>query len=162
MELITDQLITRAIQVKAKDVFKIKNFDGLILHKLKQYEGKCMKYGYIIKDSTEIIQRSVGKICNIDKESLIEYNINYKIKSLLPKVGDKCECIIGSISKMGLISYIKYEGLDNINDTPLLVIIPKEFCELDKLKIDEKILIEVVDVRIKFMSNQIQLVGKSV
>jgi len=115
-----------------------------------------------MKDTTEIIQRSMGKICSIDKKSMIEYKINYKIKSILPTIGDKYNCIIGSITKMGLICYTEFEGSTSVTDTPLLIIIPREYCNLEKLKVDDKIEIITVDLRIKFMSPQIQLIGKIV
>tara|TARA_B110001450_G_C17257435_1_gene334081 strand:+ start:23 stop:514 length:492 start_codon:yes stop_codon:yes gene_type:complete len=162
MNLEIEQILSKTIQIKSPDIYKTNNIDKLILHKLKHYECKCSEQGYIMKDTTEIIQRSMGKICSIDKKSMIEYKINYKIKSILPTIGDKYNCIIGSITKMGLICYTEFEGSTSVTDTPLLIIIPREYCNLEKLKVDDKIEIITVDLRIKFMSPQIQLIGKIV
>ena len=162
MDIYTDQILNRTVQIKAKDIYKIKNIDGIIIHKLKKFEGKCTKSGYIMEDSIVIIQRSVGKICNINRESYIEYKVNYKIKSILPKIGEKYECIIGSITKMGLICYIDLPNTTTISDSPLLIIIPKEYCEIEKYKEGEKVNILTIDLRIKFLATQIQLIGEIV
>jgi len=159
MDIFTEQILNRIVQIKAKDIFKTKNIDGLISHKLKKFEGKCTKSGYILEDSIQLIQRSVGKVSNINRESYIEYKIIYKIKSILPRIGEKYECIIGSITKMGLICYIGSVGT-NISNSPLLIIIPKEYCDIDKYKVGDKINILTIDLRIKFMASQIQLIGK--
>jgi len=160
MGIFNEQILNRIVQIKAKDIYKTKNIDGLISHKLKKFEGKCTKSGYILEDSIQIIQRSVGKVCNINRESYIEYKIIYKINSILPKIGEKYECIIGSITKMGLICYIESAGTTNISDSPLLIIIPKEYCKPEKYKNGDKINILTIDLRIKFMASQIQLIGK--
>ena len=162
MNIYTEQILNRTIQIKAKDIFNTKNIDGIITHKLKKVEGKCTKSGYIQEDSTQIIQRSIGKLCNINRESYIEYKINYKIKSILPKIGDNYECIIGGITKMGLICYMELPNTTNIENSPLLIIIPKEYCEIEKYKNGDKINILAIDLRIKFMATQIQLIGKIV
>jgi hypothetical protein len=40
---------------------EISSFDTLLLQKLKkQLEGKCSKHGYVIKDSMELLSRSLG------------------------------------------------------------------------------------------------------
>jgi len=162
MGITNKQILTTSVQIKSSDIYRTKNIDGLILHKLKNYEGKCFKHGYIIKDKTELISRSVGRIRNIDSKSYIEYKISYKIESILPAVGSIYKCIIGTITKMGLICYIEYEDKKEIKSSPILIIIPKEFCDIEKLKEGQKIKVEALDTRIKYMEKQIQLVGKIV
>jgi len=161
MDMFDEQILTKTIQIDCKEINKTKNIDSIILERLKIFENKCTKEGYIMKDSIELIQRSIGKIINFDKKSMIEYNVNYKIKSILPKINDKYDCIINNISKMGLLCYVKFENSE-IVDSPLLIIIPKEYCEIDKHKIGDKIKVEILDFRIKYMNTQIQLIGKIV
>jgi len=156
------QILTTAVQIKSSDIYKTRNIDGLILHKLKKYETKCMKYGYIIADKTELISRSVGKVRNIDNKSYIEYDISYKIESILPSVGSIYKCIVGNITKMGLICYIEYGDFKDIKSSPLLIIIPKEHCDIEKQKEGRNIKAETLDTRIKYMGSQIQIVCKIV
>lgn len=156
------QILTKTIQIKIKDIMKERNVDGIILNELKKYEGKSTKEGYVKEDSIEIIQRSVGKVVTINKESLIQFKVNYKIESILPKIGNKYVCYIENITKMGLLCYLKLEGVENISESPLIIIIPKDYCDIEKYKNGEKINAEVVDLRIKYMSRQIQLIAKIV
>jgi len=158
-EITYEQLLSKTIQLKVRDIYKTKNIGGIIEHKLRKSEGTCNKYGYII--NIQVIERSVGKVYSIDRESLIEYKINYKIKSILPKLDEEYYCIIGSITKMGIICYILMEGKEiDITNSPLQIIIPKELCEINKYKEGMKIKIIAVDFRIKFGATQIQVIGK--
>jgi hypothetical protein len=160
MDITTDQLLSETVQIKSSDIYKTRNIDGIILHKLKKYEGKCTKNGYIIKDSIEIINRTTGKIVNIDNKSLIEYKINYRLKTILTNKGQVYDCIINNITKMGLICFIEFNGETDFKTSPLLIIVPKEYCDIEKLKEGDKIKVETMDKRIKYMGTQIQLIGK--
>lgn len=160
MRLGSEQILNSLIQIKTSDIYRTRNIEGLILHKLKKYEGKCLKYGYIMSDKTELIRKSPGKIRNIDSKSMIEYNVTYKIKSILPVIGEKYSCIINNITKMGLICYIKTDESEDLKSSPILIIIPKEYCEIEKQKEGSIITIEVLDKRIKYLSPQIQVIGK--
>ena len=61
---------------------------------------------------------------------------------------------------MGLLCYLKLEGVENISESPLIIIIPKDYCDIEKYKNGDKINTEVVDLRIKYMSRQIKLIAK--
>lgn len=160
MSITTDQILSETIQIKSSDIFKTRNIDGIISHKLKKYEGKCTKNGYIVKDSIEIVNRSVGKIINIDNKSLIEYKINYKIKTISPNKGCIYDCIINNITKMGLICFVEFGDQKELKTSPLLVIVPKEYCDIEKVKEGSRIKVETMDKRLKYMGTQIQLIGK--
>lgn len=160
MNITTDQILSETIQLKSSDIFKTKNIDGIISHKLKKYEGKCTKNGYIVKDSIEIVNRSVGKIINIDNKSLIEYKINYKIKTISPNKGCIYDCIINNITKMGLICFVEFGDHKELKTSPLLVIVPREYCDIEKVREGSKIKVETMDKRLKYLGTQIQLIGK--
>lgn len=160
MSITTDQILTNTIQINSSDIFKTRNIDGIILHKLMKFESKCGKNGFVVKDSTKLINRSVGKIINIDNKSLIEYKINYKVKTISPSIGTIYTCIVNNISKMGLICFVEFEDTTDLKSSPLLVIVPKEYCDIDKYKEGQKIQVETMDKRIKYMGSQIQIIGK--
>ena len=160
-----EQLLTITIQINASDIYRTKNIDGLIKYKLKeQLEGVCGKYGYVIKDSISIINRSIGKAITHNEQSKIEYNLTYKMKVILPCSSEIFTCKIDSITKMGIIAYMKID--DDINNTikesPILFIVPQEYIEddIDMYKKDQIINIEVLQKRIKYRTKQIQVVGK--
>jgi DNA-directed RNA polymerase subunit E'/Rpb7 len=168
MTIEKEQLISDTILVPVRKIYQNKKIDGYLLHYLKkEYENKCHNNGYVIPDSIEIVQRSVGKIETINNESFIKYNINYKNKSIIPTKDDVFECVIDSITKMGIIAYLDYrkEEDSSIKESPLLFIIPKEFLpegKIDQLKKDSTINVKVLDTRIKFRAEQIQIVGEAI
>lgn len=160
-----EQLITTSIQIDSKDVYQSKNIDGLIKYKIKnEFENLCSKNGYVVKDSVSIIKRSIGKITIHNNQSKIEYNITIKMKIISPCQGEIYTSIIDSITKMGIIAYMdmKDGSVNNVNDSPVLFIIPKEYIDDDisLFSNNQKINIEVVQKRIKYRSRQIQVVGK--
>ncbi len=168
MSIEKEQLLSDTISIPSRNIYKNNKIDGYILHYLKnKYEKKCHNNGYVIPDSIEIIQRSCGKIETINNESFIQYNINYKNKSIIPTKDDVFECIIDSITRMGVIAYLNYKESEDssIKESPLLFIVPKDFLpegKIDQLKINDTINIKVLDTRIKFMAEQIQIVGEGI
>ena len=162
-----EQLLTTTIHIKSSDIYKTKNIDGLIKHHLKKLnEGYCGKYGYVIPDSINIIKRSVGKVVTHNTESKVEFDISYKIKTILPCKKEIYECINNSITKMVIIAFMTNKESNiknNIKDSSVLVIIPQEYIEdksLEDFEIGQQINIEILDSRIKYRAVQIQTVGK--
>jgi len=159
------ELKTTTIHIPSKDIYRTKDIDGLIKFTLKkQIENVCGKYGYVLENSVSIIKRSVGKIVTHNGVSNIEYNITYKMDSIYPCKGDIYEAVVDSITKMGLISYLKFESdkFNSVKDSPVLIIVPQLYLdkELESYSKGQKIKIEVLDKRIKYRAKQIQVVGK--
>ena len=167
-----EQLLTTSVHIPIQKITKTKNIDGLITYHLKNlFEGVCGKEGYVVKNSIFVVQRSIGKIVTIDSKSKIQYDVTYKLKTIHPSKDDEYECIIYSISKMGIIGYLDYNTEEeeeeiNIKNSPLLIIIPLEYIKKDKqiddYHINDKIVVSVLDSRVKYKSNQIQVVAEIV
>ena len=167
-----EQLLTTSVHIPIQKITKTKNIDGLITYHLKNlFEGVCGKEGYVVKNSIFVVQRSIGKIVTIDSKSKIQYDVTYKLKTIHPSKDDEYECIIDSISKMGIIGYLDYNTEEeeeeiNIKNSPLLIIIPLEYIKKDKqiddYHINDKIVVSVLDSRVKYKSNQIQVVAEIV
>ena len=168
MEYIQKQMLTDTIYINPKDI-NIKNINGLILVKLKQLrENKCNSNGIILQNSIKFVSKRIGKVCSIDTSSKIVYNIRYECEIINPTIGNKIECYIDNISKMGIIAYIKmnsiikdYIGSNTLEDSPLIIIVPNEdVIQIDKLQVNDKINVDVIASRIKFNANKIQIIGK--
>tara|TARA_B100000902_G_C27295033_1_gene909377 strand:+ start:796 stop:1296 length:501 start_codon:yes stop_codon:yes gene_type:complete len=157
-------LLNTTVQINAAMIYKTKNIDGVLVNHLKRsFEGKCGKHGYIIPDTISIIKRSHGKIMVVEV-SKIQYDIQYKVKTIYPKVDDEYTCTIDSITKMGIISYLDYKD-STIKDSPLLVILPKDYFKEDQFETYEKnkkINVKVLDSRIKYGSPQIHVVAREI
>jgi hypothetical protein len=156
-------LFTTSIQLNSNECSRCKNIDGLIKYKLKkEHEKLCNKHGYVLEDSLKVVNRSIGKVVTHDNMSMIEYNITMKLNVIYPCEKDIFTVKIDNITKMGVIGYL-YDSNDkyDIENSPILFIVPSGYIEdIESLKKDMKIEVEVLQSRIKYKSKQIQVVGK--
>ena len=114
----------------------------------------------------------MGKIETYNNINIIKYDIKYKCNIISPKVGDIIKCIVSNKNKMGVIAYIKmdekYEHADNdLDNSPLIIIIPNDLMVENEYNIDDIIIkqtlsVEILDFRIKYRNEKIQIVGKIV
>ena len=158
---ISNQIFTTSINIKCNHIKG--NINKLILLVLKKkFEGKCNNHGFILEDSIEILNRSIGEVKTINNTSYIIYNIKYKTDILSVSNKDTIECYINSITKMGIIGYIKITDEMTIKNSPFIIIVPNEYLpdNLDNYKINDKINVIVEAYRIKFKSTHIHIVSK--
>jgi len=163
-EYISSQLLTTSINVDMKN---IKGDINELLYKLlkKKYEGVCNKDGYIQKGSLQIVNRSIGSVKTINNTSYIVYEITYKANIYSPVKGTKLDITINSITKMGIIGFLKEKDDDNIENSPFIVIVPREYFEdsnVDDYEVNSELKVQIEDSRIKYMSKNIQIVAKPV
>jgi len=164
-EYYSTQILTTTINIEPRNIKG--DINKLVLFNLKnRYEGVCNKDGYIEKDSIEIINRSIGMIKIIDNVSYVTYHLTYKAIVISPSIGDRISCVISSNNKMGLIGFIKNKETDSIEDSPFIIIIPREYfsdeSDIDDININDKVNVEVDNFRTKYLSNQIQVVAKPI
>ena len=154
-------ILTTNVNVSPKDLTgDINNLLTFIIK--KKYEGFCTKDGYILKDSIELVNRSIGEIKTINNISHINYNITYSANIISPSVDSVYESTIESKNKLGIISYIKLNDDDTMKDSPYIIITPKEYISDDtyeSIQVNNVIKIKVKSFRIKFKSRQIQIVS---
>ena len=156
-------LMTTSIQLNSNECSRCKNIDGLLKYKLKkEHEKLCNKHGYVLENTLKVVNRSIGKIVTHDNMSMIEYNITMKLNVIYPCEKDIFTVKIDNITKMGVIGYLDVsEDKYDIENSPILFIIPSGYIEdIETLKKDMKIEVEVLQSRIKYKSKQIQVVGK--
>ena len=156
-------LMTTSIQLNSMECSRCKNIDGLLKYKLKkENENLCNKHGYVLENTLKVVNRSIGKVVTHDNMSMIEYNITMKLNVIYPCEKDIFTVKIDNITKMGIIGYLNdKDNKYNIENSPILFIIPSGYIEdIESLKKDMKIEVEVLQSRIKYKSKQIQVVGK--
>ena len=163
-EYISSQLLTASINVEMKN---IKGDINELLYKLlkKKYEGVCNKDGYIQKDSLKIINRSIGEVKSINNTSYIVYEITYQANIYSPVKGTKLDIVVNSLTKMGIIGYLKDKDDDTIENSPFIIIVPREYFKgdsIDEYDTNSKLKVQIEDSRIKYMSKNIQIVAKPV
>jgi|TARA_B110000495_G_C22884296_1_gene515714 DNA-directed RNA polymerase subunit E'/Rpb7 len=166
MSYISEQLITSTLIIDPKDLNG--NIDHIVRIKLKEnIEGKSYEYGYIVEDSVSIIQRSMGVIVTNGKKSEIKYRIKYKATVVSPSENDEMNIIISSINKLGVIGYIQLNDGDKSEDSPILIMVPKEYFDsstrnFNDLTVGQKMDVITLGVRSKFNSSNIQVIAKPV
>ena len=75
MSLTNKQILQTSLKINSKDLTK--DINNIILINLKKkYEGKCSEHGYIIKDSTSLINRKLGNVITINNNSYINFIVN--------------------------------------------------------------------------------------
>ena len=156
-------LMTTSIQLNSMECSRCKNIDGLLKYKLKkENENLCNKHGYVLENTLKVVNRSIGKVVTHDNMSMIEYNITMKLNVIYPCEKDIFTVKIDNITKMGIIGYLNdKDNKYNIENSPILFIVPSGYIEdIESLKKDMKIEVEVLQSRIKYKSKQIQVVGK--
>tara|TARA_A100001015_G_scaffold320741_2_gene448283 strand:+ start:1144 stop:1644 length:501 start_codon:yes stop_codon:yes gene_type:complete len=153
--------LTSSINIKPSNLRG--DINKIILNILKnRFEGICNKDGYIIKDSIELIERSIGEILTITNESIINYKVTYKADIIFPSEGDEYACYVDTINKFGIIAYLKLSDGDTLKESPFIIIIPKEYIpddEYNKININEKLSVRIKSFRIKYNSSHIQVVA---
>ena len=165
-DTISKQTIVTSLHVNPSQVTS--NINGTLDRILsKKVEGFCNENGYILKNSTHILNRSLGKILSLNNRSKIIYNITFSADVISPKEGDAFEVVIDSVNKMGAIAFVKYDEITTLQESPLIIILPNEYFndstyQLNDMNKGHKMKIEIVAVRIKFMSEQIHVVAKPV
>lgn len=162
----SDQILKTVLTITPGDIQK--DINNVIKQKLQgRVEGVCYEDGFIIKGSSQIIKRSPGRVISHNKKGGIQYTITYKAKIISPSQGDVYDAVISNINKMGAIAFIQLKEQDTEEDSPVIIIIPKNYFEGTQLNIDDltkkqKIKIEVVGSRIKYQSDKVQIVGKPI
>lgn len=164
MNLTVEQLLETVLEIDPNEVDK--NLENTIRNKLKnKIEGLCFEDGYVIKDSVKMISKGMGKIVINDNKSTIKYNIKYKANIISPAEGDVIESYISNINKMGVVSYIKLKETDTSDDSPIVIMIPRDYFSssiynVDDLHVGQKISVTVVGSRIKYRSTKVQVIAK--
>jgi len=164
MSYISEQLLTSVLILNPKELNS--DIDSIVRMKLKEnVEGRSYEDGYIIEDSVRIIQRSMGKIVTNGKKSEIKYLIKYKAKVVSPSENDEINIIISSINKLGIIGYIRLNEGDTSEESPMLIMVPKEYFNestrsFNDLTVGQKMDVVTVGVRSKFNSSNIQVIAK--
>lgn len=146
--MLSDRVILRPKQLHKGYVNEIKKI-------LKsRVEERCGTYGYIKKDSVEVVQRPVGYVQQGYMNGCITFDVNYKAMI--------CNPVYGNVIKMKLSMIKKEVGL-LFEDDFLSVVVPTDL-ETDKssfesLEEGDEVSIFVIDKQIQ-PDNTIMVVGK--
>ena len=140
------------------------DFEFVILSKLKlNYENICSKYGYIKKDTIKIVKRSVGQLKKEHFNANMYFDVICIAEICNPAQGSIIKCKVKAKNSLGVLAEGYY---DNI---PILqIIIPKisagiqSEIDIDTIKIDDEIKIEVCGKKYQLFDKHISIIGKAI
>lgn len=114
------------------------NIEEILLEKIKNKIGnKCSKDGYITRDSIKIISRSFGKLNTSHFKGTIRFETLLSVDICNPIEGDKTNCKIISINKMGILA----------ENPPLTIVIARQH-HSNKTNIDNKQVGNIIEATI--------------
>jgi DNA-directed RNA polymerase subunit E'/Rpb7 len=151
----TNNVLYKKIIISPK--YLSKNIEKYIVRKLKyQCEGKCIREGYVLEDSINIIRRSVGKTYGCDFSGNITYDVVYGAKICNPFANDIIYCVVKNINKLGILG----------ENGPLSIIIAKQY-HTDKsifknIEIGDYINIKVLGKKYELNDIKISVIGQIV
>ena len=107
----------------------------------------------------------MGKIVVNDNVSSVSYSIKYKAKIISPVEGDIIESYVSNVNKLGVVCYIKLSSGDSSDDSPIVIMVPRDYFEasiynFDDINVGQKLVVVVVGSRIKYRSEKIQVIAK--
>ncbi len=147
-------ILTYRLQLSSSDSGK--DINQILLARLKQdVEGKCIKEGYVRRDSVEIIERSLGKLDRSHFSGGINYDIVYKADICNPVPGMEIKCVITSINKAGAFCNVED------NDNPLQIFLATQKHYENKkfflLKDGMKVKVRVLGRKFEYNDNHIMI-----
>lgn len=133
------------------------NITELILENLvDEYEGKCVKEGFIKKNSIRIINFTTGKL----KSTSVIFNVNFECLVCSPVEGMTMKVLVKNVTKAGLRCEIKG------GSSPVIVFIARDHHYKSKnfsnIKVDDEIIIRVVGIRYELNDTYISIIGELV
>lgn len=150
--MFTNQIFQSVIAVNLRNCAEI---DENILRQIQQIEGYCISSGYVKPGSVSLISRSIGTTNTVNNSGDIYYNVVFSADIFKPFVGQKLNCIVDKINKLGVMAY-------GDNDLPICVVIARQHHEdsFKECKEKEHIQCEVVGSRFNVNDKEIQIIGK--
>ena len=132
-----------------------KKFEDNILQQLLEEVGdKCIKEGFVVKDSIKIVKRSKGYTLDSNFSGNIYFDIVYKAKVCNPIRDNIIKCKINKINKFGVQASVG----------PLSVIIAKQYHNnkelFNNLEIDSNIDVSVIGSRYSINDKIIEVMGR--
>ena len=157
-----NQILETNLNVDSRDLNK--DLNRLILHKLKEkYENVCTEHGFIIPNSIDLINRTLGKINTINNVSYISYIVRYSADIIYPSEGDELNIKVDRVNKMGVLGYIELDKND-FESSPLIVIVPNEYFtedtrDINSITKNQTIKVTIIGCRIKYGNKKIQIIA---
>lgn len=153
------QILKSNISIFPKDLTS-NNIDEILKQKIIELkEGICVREGFIRRGSINIISRSAGKVNSGSFKGDIIYIVEYEAEICNPQQRQIISCNVLSSNKASINAYVEDKDL-----SPLEIVMHRQHhignSEFVMLKENDKILIEVIYTKYKYLDKKIHIVSK--
>lgn len=157
-KLYTTVVLEESINLTAKET----NYDinSIIINKLRsKIEGKCIKEGYVRKNSLKIVSRTMGLLINSDFNSAANFIVKYSSDVCVIGNNQIIECEVHSVDKSQIICYI---GDSNISPVEIYLFKQHHIGDENYMNLQENdtIRIQAIKSRYEYNDKQIVVLGK--
>ena len=153
-------ILTEIVHIK---INKVKNIKDTLLSILKNKIGnKCIKDGFVIENSIEIIKYSIGEIIADHFTGEVRYKVLYTAFVYNPPENSEITCTVKNKNKMGILAEAGFIN-ENI-PSPLSILLSKQHHInndlFNNVYVGDIITIKVVGKRFELYEQQIFIIGK--
>lgn len=149
-----------AERIKLEPSFLHKQFREEVLRRLKlKVEGICSRHGFIRPDSIEVHKICTGKVELVGLNGNTEFDVVFYADVCNPMLGSIIKCRVANINKFGILAEAEnvIEAIIAKNSVNI-----QSDVDLDKVRIGDDILIEVVGKKYELNEKKISLIGRVV
>jgi DNA-directed RNA polymerase subunit E'/Rpb7 len=149
-----------AERVKLEPSFLHKQFREEVVRRLKlKVEGICSRHGFVRPDSIEVHKICTGKVELVGLNGNTEFDVVFYADVCNPMLGSIIKCRVSNINKFGILAEAEnvIEAIIAKNSVNI-----QSDVDLDKVRIGDNILIEVVGKKYELNEKKISLIGRVV
>ncbi len=146
-------------RVKLEPSFLHKQFRDEVVRRLKiKVEGICSRHGFVRPNSIEIHKICTGKVELIGLNGNTEFDVMFYADVCNPMLGSIIKCKVSNINKFGILAEAEnvIEAIIAKNSVNI-----QSDIDLDKVRIGDDILIEVVGKKYELNEKKIALIGRA-
>lgn len=147
-------------KVKLEPAFLSAKYKDEVLRRLKaKVEGVCTRHGYVKPGSIEIHKICVGKVEMIGLNGMTNYDVYFYADICNPLLGSTIRCRVSNFNKFGILAEA---------ESVIEAVIPKNSIDihsdidLEKVRIGDDVMIEVVGKKYELNDKKMCLVGRIV
>lgn len=155
--LVTTIQLNRSVGLRPNEINS--GIEETLLFKLKsEIEGKCIKEGYAMPNSVEIVNRSLGEVQLSHFNGSMLYHCNFIVSVCNPNEGDVIKSTVTNVNKMGILA-IAGEG----DPAPLNILLPAQYHlnneDFHKIQPGDTIDVKIIGKRFDSGEQQISIIG---
>jgi len=155
--LVTLVQLNRSVGLKPGEINN--GIDDTLLFRLKdEIEGKCIKEGFAMPNSVEIVNRSLGEVQLSHFNGSMLYHCNFVVKVCNPNEGDIIQARVTNVNKMGVLA-VAGEG----DPAPLNILLPAQYHlnneDFHRIQPGDTANIKIVGKRFDSGEQQISIIG---